>query len=183
MSKRNITQWKRRAQPPTELVLPSGAVVEVRRVSLSALLAQGLVPQSFFADVPKKKTSDMSAEEKQEFMAETVRKLQDDPQGLADSAKLARAVAKDAVVWPTVVDRITQKMEQEEAKSEGKLAYVLLDDIPLEDLFAIMNYALDEAPVETQEGEVPAAAIASFPENLAVQSGGGDGADVSAATQ
>lgn len=148
MSRRSIKQWKSRQARPVEVELSSGAVVELKRVSLSALLAQGLVPQSFFEMTGGKKPSEMTEEEKKAFAEETMSLLRSNPGALADMTNLARAVAKDALVWPRVVVNLS------EAEDE-----TTVDEIPVEDLFEIMNFALNDAPVQTSSGEVSADAL------------------------
>jgi hypothetical protein len=164
MSRRNIKSWKGRQARPVELDLPSGAVVEVRRVSLAALMAQGLVPQTFFENTPAKKPSEMTQEERLAFNERTMAHLKNDPTALSDMTQLARHVAKDAVRWPKVVDVVTAEMLSEmekasESEDPDAVAYIAVDDIPWEDLLTIMNFAIGEAPVQTTSGEVSADAL------------------------
>src|SRR5205085_1390210 len=114
----------------------------------------------------------MTGEELQAFMSESAGMLQHDPGAFADMVRLARAVAKDALVWPRVVAKPSESEDE-----------ITVDDIPVEDLLDIMNFALNETPVQAADGEVPAAALASFPEDERVQGGGGSGTNVLAAAQ
>lgn len=165
--KRNITAWKR-AKPVT-LELPSGSVVEVKRVSLSALLSKGMLPHSFFTASVGRVKAHMTDEEKKAIVAETERMLAKDPKLAGETITTARLVAKDALVWPRVVEAPSESEDE-----------VTIDQIPDEDLFAIMRFALLDAPVATTDGEVPAESLEGFRDVAPVHGGGEGGADVRA---
>ena len=127
----DLQAWRERQQAGEAMILPSGLVVTVQRVSLLALATQGKIPQTLVGAVQEvlgsKAGQGMAVKEYPQF------------------AKVLDLVVR-VCVRPTLVDF-------------GDAVCLGLDELPIEDKLAIFSWANAPAeglrPFRGEQGELP----------------------------
>ena len=120
--KPSVREWRKRRSTGESMELPSGLVVQVRRVSLLDLVKQGRVPQSLLSMADQVMTASQI----------TLDKINE---GLA----VVDLVVKACVIAPQVVDG------EVDADDEERIS---IDELGAEDKLALFNWASPQTVAE-----------------------------------
>lgn len=156
-TKRSVRAWR----GTSELTLPSGLTVTVKRPPLALWIAEGKVPEGLFGSaMAMAVTGGRAAAVPEDF-------------DFKESARFALKVAEAALAWPKVV-------EQADPESDDEIE---LGDLSLDDAMAIMMWAIGgKAQVQTVSGPMSEGALARFPQDGELQGDSVGREDVRAAS-